>query len=400
MNKLLLLCPLILLLAMLVLPVSAAETSGSCGDNLTWTLENGVLTVTGTGPMTNYRAQTQPEWDDSRLEVTELVIGEGVTTIGSNAFKRFENMTKVILPGTLKEIGGTAFLWAKSLTSITLPDSVTYIASLAFNHCEALEEIVIPANAEIRSDAFAGCKSLKKVTFKGGGKVFFDAFKECVALKDIYFLGDAPELMDPFADVTANAWYSVDNVTWTEDKRQDYGGKLTWKCYCNHIETSDAAVPASCTKTGLTEGKHCSVCGKILVAQQTIPADGHKYGPWTQVKAPSTQEMGEEQRKCSVCGDVQQRDLPKLPETPTQPPTEPPTQPPTEPPTEPKTESPTNPPTEPYPTKGPTEPAQGDNSGQAQGLPQFDLVVILIAGTVVLAAGGGAAWLLIIRKRQ
>ncbi|MDO4379884.1 MAG: hypothetical protein Q4D20_03305 [Clostridia bacterium] len=43
-----------------------------------------------------------------------------------------------------------------------------------------------------------------------------------------------------------------------------------------HTVVKDAAVPATCTEPGLTEGKHCSVCGEVLLAQETVPATGHK----------------------------------------------------------------------------------------------------------------------------
>ena len=57
-----------------------------------------------------------------------------------------------------------------------------------------------------------------------------------------------------------------------------------------HIEEVDAPVAPTCTKTGLTEGKHCSVCNEVLVAQQEVPATGHNYselkhdseGHWTE----------------------------------------------------------------------------------------------------------------------
>ena len=68
-----------------------------------------------------------------------------------------------------------------------------------------------------------------------------------------------------------------------------------------HTAVIDAAVPATCTEAGLSEGKHCSECGEILVAQEVVNALGHSYGDWTVTVAPTYTEEGQQEQTCSAC---------------------------------------------------------------------------------------------------
>ena len=79
-----------------------------------------------------------------------------------------------------------------------------------------------------------------------------------------------------------------------------------------HTEVIDPAVAATCTEAGKTEGKHCSVCKAVLVARKEIPALGHNWGAWTQVTAPTCTEAGKETRSCQRegCTAVEEREIP------------------------------------------------------------------------------------------
>ena len=74
-----------------------------------------------------------------------------------------------------------------------------------------------------------------------------------------------------------------------------------------HTEVVDKAVSATCTKTGLTEGKHCSVCNTVILAQTVVPVKNHSYSSWKQTKAPTCTAEGEKQRTCSSCGKVEKQ---------------------------------------------------------------------------------------------
>ena len=79
-----------------------------------------------------------------------------------------------------------------------------------------------------------------------------------------------------------------------------------------HIEVKDAAVAATCTTTGKTEGIHCSRCNAVIKAKEEIPALGHDWSDYAQTKAPTCTEKGIETSECSRCGETQTRDIEAL----------------------------------------------------------------------------------------
>ena len=95
----------ILLIALLMGLSANAEKSGTCGANLKWHLnDDGVLTITGKGEMYDY-SYTPWSYDD----LTRVIIGNGVTTIGKNAFIGRSSLTSVNIPNSVTTIGQAAF---------------------------------------------------------------------------------------------------------------------------------------------------------------------------------------------------------------------------------------------------------------------------------------------------
>ncbi len=76
-----------------------------------------------------------------------------------------------------------------------------------------------------------------------------------------------------------------------------------------HTEVVDKAVAATCTQTGLTEGKHCSVCNAVIVKQETVAVKEHSFGDWKTVKAATCTEKGSEQRACKTCNHTETREV-------------------------------------------------------------------------------------------
>jgi len=156
--------------AVQLLSVSAAENteivaSGTYGGNIKWDIDSiGTLTLRGTGLMGNYESSSYIPWNKEKLSVKEVVIEDGITSIGDYAFADFSNLESVTIPDTVTSIGNSSFNNCDRLNLITLPDKVTEIGNSAFYECTSLTQMIIPDHvSSLGNNAFNGCKNLYSV---------------------------------------------------------------------------------------------------------------------------------------------------------------------------------------------------------------------------------------------
>lgn len=154
---------------------AAEVSSGTCGENLTWTLDaEGTLTISGTGEMAKVNTFVEWEWHEIREDIKKVVFDPGITSIGREAFAQCDNLESVSIPSSVTSIGDNAFSTCLNLTSINIPTSVTCIGDGAFNSCLSLISIDIPASVTyIGEGAFSFCYGREQISIAAENPNFF-----------------------------------------------------------------------------------------------------------------------------------------------------------------------------------------------------------------------------------
>ena len=222
--KQLVILAVILLSLVAVLAVSASAeiiNSGTCGENLTWTLDDaGALTISGTGAM-----DSDLLWAGNKAAIINVVINNGVTSIGDSAFRGCENLTNITIPKSITSIGQSAFAFCRSLQSVTIPEGVSSIYYYTFAYCTSLQNVTIPGNiTRIGVDAFANCTALTSVTIRDGvTSVEEGAFDGCTSLKNITIPDSVTTIQkDVFANCSSLNCNVYDNAKYLGNENNPY----------------------------------------------------------------------------------------------------------------------------------------------------------------------------------
>ena len=167
-------------------PVPQSDSTGTCGESLTWTLAGGTLTISGSGAMTDYGESNTAPWYSGREQITAVVVDRGVTAIGAYAFYGCVNLIDITLPEGLTAIGQYAFTGCSNLGRVEILSGMTTLGDEAFRE-SGVTEVVLPEGLKtIEYGAFASCANLRSVSLPSTLENLKScAFWQCSALTAI-----------------------------------------------------------------------------------------------------------------------------------------------------------------------------------------------------------------------
>ena len=156
-----------------------------------WTVNDGTLTITGSGEMTvnpfkEFIGDYDNKFDFSKI--TKVVVGDGITSVADSAFGyRFKALETVELPDSVTKIGSEAFSDCGSLEKINIPKGLTSIGDNAFFYCQNLKNIKLPETlTKLGDDAFSSCSSIKEMTLPASlTEIGYGIFSSCTALEKV-----------------------------------------------------------------------------------------------------------------------------------------------------------------------------------------------------------------------
>lgn len=260
--------------------VSAEDSSGSCGDNVTWTYDDAgkTLTISGAGAMNDYEGLFDRPWQSLRSSIENVVIDKGVTSIGNNAFESFSSLKSISIPNSVASIGEKAFYKCKALEGISIPSSVTSIGDSAFYWCENLESIDIPNSVtSIGHGAFSFCSALTRAVIPDSVTSMGNAmFSSCSALTDVTI----PNSITKIDSITFYGCTSLENITIPDSVTMI--DESAFK-YCTSLE--NITIPNNVTMIGNGAFESCTSLTSITIPDSVTSVGERAFEQCTNLTA-------------------------------------------------------------------------------------------------------------------
>ncbi len=276
--------------------VSDAKSSGSCGDDTKYVLnDEGVLTLKGYGKVTS------APWSSQKNEIKQVIIKKGVTNVDSYAFSDCELLESVKIPSSVSIVEYSAFSNCVSLESISLP-YVKTVESNAFSGCTSLKTITMSRVESIGDGAFSGtnvesiklpktlteikgfngCKYLKEVSIPSSAtSIGNNAFRNCISLESLkipssvlsiggYAFYECKQLSSisiPKATTIGNyAFYGCDNLSSVSIPKVE---TISSRAFQDCSSLSEIKIPSTTTSIGTYAFSNCLKITEISLPKVT-----------------------------------------------------------------------------------------------------------------------------------
>lgn len=132
---------------------TASASSGSCGDNISWSLSaDGTLSFTGSGAAWNYALDKYVPWFSQAASVRRVSFSGNITSIGSCFFSSCTSLNEISIPEGVTSVGASAFQNCSSLHSVKLPTTLVTIGKNAFYNCPVSELYIYNVDCMIYGD--------------------------------------------------------------------------------------------------------------------------------------------------------------------------------------------------------------------------------------------------------
>ena len=292
--------------------------SGVCGADVQWNLDDeGTLTISGTGDMTNYTYKTEMPWhpyidqihavkiEDGVTSIgayafygmpvlEQITIPEGVKTIGGYAFKNCAVLKQADLPSTLKKLGESAFFNCSSLEKVVIPEGMYTVWGYTFKNCTGLREVSLPSTLiKLDEAAFYGCASLEELEIPDQVAIIgIYCFKNCknlhtvrlpkalTGIREAAFYGTAltevtiPAKVDTIGSYAFKNCVALQNAEWPQHLK-----KIGESAFYGCSGLTELAFPDSLEEIGSYAFKNCTGINRVtLSAGLTALRESAFYG--------------------------------------------------------------------------------------------------------------------------
>ncbi len=268
MKNLLFIMTMVVLCFAVGVTASALEPTGQCGDDVYWNYNEttGELEISGEGDMWDYEWEKSPFY---RSDIKSIIIENGVTDIGKNAFHYCTSLTTATISDSVTSIGYFAFYECANLKNVNMGNSIITIDDGAFDFCNSLEKVILPDSVTyVGRQAFQSCYKLTEVII--GNNVTFigsAAFNHCTNLKNLV-IGNKVSIIEEMAFCACYSLMDIslpDSVTYIGDTAFGYCESFTSIDIPDNVETIGNEAFIGCFNiTRITLGKSVSSIGDYV----------------------------------------------------------------------------------------------------------------------------------------